>query len=179
MTLRRVLLGLAAIALLVAVGIVWHHVRAYRLVAIWLAQDCSVDEGDALETRLTRGGGAVESALIAAFEHGAPPEKRQVIAGAAGRQYDQTITALNASRSYSLSASEQQAIRDLTREAFVSRSVDAGDRRYRSAALRGLAIVSRPNGLALVRRVASDAHSPFRQLAIAALASAVGRTASP
>ena len=143
MSLRRILLGLVAVAFVVAIGYVWYRIRADRLVADWLAQDCSVGESGRLEARLARGGGAVERALSVALERGVPPDKKQVIARAAGRQYDQAISAFDAGRRYGLSANAEQAIRNLTRDGFVKRAVDAGDRRYRSAARRGLDIIRR------------------------------------
>jgi len=134
----------------------------------WLERSCGVGEAHALDADLRAAGARAETDLIDAYLTG-PGRLGDEVADEAGRQYDEVIAALDAGRSYGLSADEIAAVRSESRQAHVRDARGEYERAYRRAALSGLAVVGRREGLALLRRVAADPSSSDRETAMMAL----------
>jgi hypothetical protein len=138
------------------------------IVRRWLEQSCGSGEAHALDAELRAAGARAEKDLIDAYRNG-PGRLGDEMAAEAGRQHDEVIAALDAGRSYGLSAAEIAAVRSETREAHVREARDEYEQAYRRAALSGLAVVGRPEGLTLLRSVAADRSSPDRETAMVVL----------
>jgi len=160
-----------AVGWLVACTVSCAH-RPNAVVTQWVLQNCRVGEQDTLETKLRTEGKAAERGLIRYYGDGPGSSTHAEIEAEAGRQFDEIIGALNAGRTYGLSGSEVDSIRADSRSEYIQAAVDDFDNGFRTATLKGLAVVGRPKGVKLLRRVATDPSSSDRQVAIAALAAA-------
>jgi len=136
--------------------------------ARWLRQGCAMGEPRVPETDLRMGGDSAAGELLRAY-HDGPGRLADEIANEAGREYDEVIDALDHNRTYGLTASEIDAIRRETRAVHVRDARDDFEDAYRGAALAGLAVIGRPQDVALLRSIASTAGSADRDKAVSAL----------
>jgi hypothetical protein len=143
------------------------------VVMQWMRQDCRAREEEPLEPKLKAGGEAAEQALLRYYDEGSEASTRSEVEAAAGRDFDVIMGALNAQppRTYGLSRDEVASIRAQSRPEYILEALEDFNDGFRVAALDGLAVVGRPEGVALLRRIAADHDSPDREAAIAALKS--------
>jgi hypothetical protein len=138
----------------------------------WLSRDCNVGERGRAEAELRLEGARAESTLIWAFQRGPSAELLDEVGAEATSEYDEVAEALNAGRSYGLSAAEITSIRSVTRAENVRSAREEFDRGYRAAALAGLGVLALPRGVALLRSLAADSNSADRMIAVRALQAA-------
>ena len=147
------------------------HTQPDAVAVKWLRQDCRVGGAGPIESELHAAGAAAETTLLLAYAGGSGVLGDRV-AAEARRSYDEVIAALSAGRTHGLSQNEITEFRSRSREAHAADARLDFDVGYRRAALSGLAVIKGPRGIALLRRVALDAHSSDRTTAQKALARA-------
>ena len=134
----------------------------------WLARSCTVGASASLEAELRAAGARAERDLLDAYSNGSGSLADEV-AAEAGREYEEVIAALDAGRSYGLSPAEVTLIRSESEQVHMREARNEFDRAYRRAALSGLGILARPEGIALLRRIATNPASVDRETAVAVL----------
>ncbi len=139
-----------------------------RVATRWLRASCGSGETADSDVELRAAGDSAADALRRAYSGGSGHLADEA-AIEAGKHYDQVIDALDHGRTYGLSTSEVDAIRRETKPVHVRRARDDFEDSYRSAALTGLAVIGRPRDLTMLRGIALDTSSDYRDAAASAL----------
>ena len=135
----------------------------------WLARDCTVTGQRELETDLRSRGEALEKRFLVAFSAGPPSASIEIVLANVDAIYKRRQDRLKTERIRKTSVEAIDAARNLSLADERRKARDRTDYNYRAAAVRGLAIIGRPEGMRLVRRVAADRGSPYGPVARYAL----------
>ena len=135
----------------------------------WLLNTCGVGEGDAPVQELRRHGTAAVPFLLRAFEQGPDVEALDQLTRVADQRFDRRQELLARGTGLGLTTAQLALARQVTRPEYSAQVRADFVHQYRSEAVRALAVVGGADAIELLQRVASDADSPFRAAAQAAL----------
>ena len=135
----------------------------------WLLNTCGVGEADAPVQELRRHGSVAVPFLLRAFEQGPDAQALAQLIQVADQRFDRRQELLARGTGLGLTTAQLALARQVTRADYRAQVRADFVHQYRSEAVRALAVVGGADAIELLERVASDADSPFRAAAQAAL----------
>lgn len=170
MNLRGLILSFLAGAVIAAV-VFWFwrgpavpSPEAAAALKDWLAVECKVNEGSEHDDALRKFRGELETPLINLFKLGPAKSEIQQVESDARRQFERTKYLISSGYSR-LPASDVDALRTTSAEAWAERAGKEFADSQKSAALTGLGITGGTEGRRLLEQVADDPKSPFNDVA--------------
>lgn len=178
--MRKVLAALALVAVFIAEPIAAKAQEPVQLEALpqasrsvldaWLQRDCYVGAPEAELTRLRALSSVAPGVLVEAYEQGPPPELERRYEAAFSAAFDARNNALAREGARLFGAEDAAQLKNIDRETYLRRRLEAARVNYRTNAVLGLGVVGARGALPLLNEIAAEPANPMREAARTSIA---------
>jgi hypothetical protein len=135
------------------------------IIETWLQRDCNVGASEEELKSLRSVSGIAQGVLIEAYEQGPPPEVERQYEAAFSAAYDARSNALAREGEQLFGAEDAANLKNVDRESYMRRRLEAARINYRTNAVLGLGVVGARDALPLLNKIAAEPTNPVRQAA--------------